>query len=112
MRGKRIRLLGVAASELGEREQLGDVRGDDVRAGAGRSRRPTRSGERFGTRAVTRARLLRAGHPGAVRAGPRTAAGAARRAAEDVRASGVRGARRRRDSQADTTGEDAFDDEA
>jgi DNA polymerase IV len=62
MRGKRIRLLGVATSAFGEREQLGLLEpGDD------RLRRAVEAAdelrERFGTRAVTRARLLRTGIP-------------------------------------------------
>jgi DNA polymerase-4 len=61
MRGKRIRLVGVTASNFGERQQLGLFGGDD------RQRRLVEAAdelrERFGTRAVTRARLLRTGIP-------------------------------------------------
>ena len=61
-RGKKIRLLGVTASHLGEREQLGLFETLDPRRrlaveAADEVRR------RFGPRAVTRARLLRAGLP-------------------------------------------------
>ncbi|HET9851141.1 MAG TPA: DNA polymerase IV [Candidatus Limnocylindrales bacterium] len=62
MRGKRIRLLGVAASGFGAREQLGLFEVEDARR-----RRAIEAAdelrERFGTRAVTRARLLRTGIP-------------------------------------------------
>ena len=62
MRGKRIRLLGVTASNLGAREQLALFEADDERG-----RRVVEAAdelrERFGTRAVTRARLLRTGIP-------------------------------------------------
>jgi DNA polymerase-4 len=61
-RGKRIRLLGVTASGFGEREQLGLFE-----AGEDRRRRVVAAAdevrERFGTRAITRARLLRTGIP-------------------------------------------------
>jgi DNA polymerase-4 len=60
MRGKKIRLLGVAASGFREKEQLGlfgaaDDRKRKVVAAADEIR------ERFGTRAITRARILRSG---------------------------------------------------
>jgi len=62
IRGKRIRLLGVTASNLGQREQLGLFeRADERRRRAVRAADELR--ERFGTRAVTRARLLRTGLP-------------------------------------------------
>ena len=55
MRGKRIRLLGVAASAFGAREQLGLFEIEDARR-----RKAIEAAdelrERFGTRAVTRAR--------------------------------------------------------
>ncbi|HYK94649.1 MAG TPA: DNA polymerase IV [Candidatus Dormibacteraeota bacterium] len=61
-RGKRIRLLGVTASGFGVREQLGLFE-----AGDDRQRRVVEAAdelrERFGTRAITRARLLRTGIP-------------------------------------------------
>ena len=61
-RGKRIRLLGVTASGLGEREQLSLFEADDPR-----QRRATEAADelrrRFGPQAVTRARLLRTGLP-------------------------------------------------
>lgn len=60
MRGKKIRLLGVAASGFGAREQLGLFE-----AGGERKRKAVEAAdeirERFGTRAITRARILRSG---------------------------------------------------
>jgi DNA polymerase-4 len=62
MRGKKIRLVGVTASNFGGRQQLGLFEGGDAR-----ERRVVEAAdelrERFGTRAVTRARLLRTGIP-------------------------------------------------
>jgi len=62
MRGKRIRLVGVTASNLGAPTQLNLFEADDDRR-----RRAVEAAdelrERFGTRAVTRARLLRTGIP-------------------------------------------------
>jgi DNA polymerase IV len=62
MRGKRIRLVGITASNFGGREQLGLFEADDER-----NRRVVEAAdelrERFGTRAVTRARLIRTGIP-------------------------------------------------
>ena len=62
IRGKRIRLLGVGTSGFGEREQLGMFElGDDRRRRVVEASDEVR--ERFGTRAITRARLLRTGLP-------------------------------------------------
>ncbi|MEO8208187.1 MAG: DNA polymerase IV [Chloroflexota bacterium] len=62
MRGKRIRLVGVTASGLGLRDQLSLFEADDPKA-----RRATEAADelrrRFGSRAITRARLLRTGLP-------------------------------------------------
>ena len=71
VRGLRIRLLGVSASHLGEREQLAMFSDDDPRRrraveAADRLRR------RFGERAVTRARLLGTGLPAPFERDPRT----------------------------------------
>jgi DNA polymerase-4 len=62
MRGKKIRLLGVTASHLGEREQMAlfeevDPRRRHVVEATDELRK------RYGPRAVTRARLLRSGLP-------------------------------------------------
>ena len=60
MRGKKIRLLGVAASGFGGRQQLGLFE-----AGDERKRKVVEAAdeirERFGMRAITRARILRSG---------------------------------------------------
>ena len=63
LRGKRIRLVGVTASVLGERDQLAlfDGLADDRRRRAVQAADELR--HRFGTRAVTRARLLQTGLP-------------------------------------------------
>ena len=71
VRGLRIRLLGVSASHLGEREQLGLFPSDDPRKrsaieAADRLRR------RYGERAVTRARLLGTGLPAPFERDPRS----------------------------------------
>ena len=71
VRGLRIRLLGVTASHLGEREQLGLFPADDPRRrsaieAADRLRR------RYGERVVTRARLLDTGLPAPFERDPRT----------------------------------------
>jgi DNA polymerase IV len=62
-RGKRIRLVGVTASGLGERDQLGlfDGLDEDRKRAAVKAADELR--HRFGTRAVTRARLIRTGIP-------------------------------------------------
>jgi DNA polymerase-4 len=109
LRGKRIRLLGVAASGFGVREQLGLFE-----AGDERQRRVVRAAdevrERFGTRAITRARLLRTGIPAPFERDLGTAVERRGEHAEDADG-GVSRRRKRRDSQADTTPpEDAFDD--
>jgi DNA polymerase-4 len=66
VRGIRVRLLGVTASSLGEREQLGLFE-DAPGGGIDRQRRATEAADairrRFGDRAVTRARLLGADLP-------------------------------------------------
>ena len=63
LRGKKIRLVGVTASGLGERDQLGlfDGLGEDRRRRAVKAADELR--HRFGTRAVTRGRLIRTGIP-------------------------------------------------
>jgi DNA polymerase-4 len=71
VRGLRIRLLGISASNLGEREQLGLFPADDPRRrqaieAADRLRR------RYGERAVTRARLIGTGLPAPFERDPRS----------------------------------------
>jgi DNA polymerase-4 len=78
VRAIRVRLLGVTASNLGERVQLQLFSGED-RAGAdgGRGRRLVEAEDairrRFGERAVTRARLLGTGLPAPFEHDPMTA---------------------------------------
>jgi DNA polymerase-4 len=109
MRGKRIRLLGVAASAFGAREQLGlfeieDARLRKVIEAADELR------ERFGTRAVTRARLLRTGVPAPFERDFGSSVEHRGDLAEDVERTG-RKRPKGSDRQADTASpEDAFDD--
>ncbi len=109
MKGKKIRLLGVTASGFGEREQLGLFE-----AGDDRQRRVVRAAdevrERFGTRAITRARLLRTGIPAPFERDLGTAVERRGEHAEDLDG-GVARRRKRRDIQPDTApSEDAFDE--
>jgi DNA polymerase-4 len=109
MRGKRIRLLGVAASGFGVREQLGLFEPEDVRR-----RKAVEAAdeirERFGARAITRARILKSG----VSAPFERDFGSSVEHRGDLADDLARSGRKRRsgsDSQADTTPlEDAFDD--
>jgi DNA polymerase-4 len=110
VRGKRIRLLGVAASGFDVKDQLGMFQEE----GGERRRRVVQAAdevrERFGTRAITRARLLRTGIPAPFERDLGTAVERRGEHAEPVE--GAEGRRRkRRDSQADTPpDEDAFDE--
>jgi len=109
VRGKRIRLLGVAASEFGVKEQLGLFAAEDDR-----QRRVVEAAdevrERFGTRAITRARLLRTGIPAPFERDLGTAVERRGEHAEPVEGAEAR-RRKRRDSQADTEPvEDPFND--
>ncbi|HET9344653.1 MAG TPA: DNA polymerase IV [Candidatus Limnocylindrales bacterium] len=71
VRGKRIRLLGVTASGLGERDQLSLFASDDPRR-----RRAVEAEDRvrhrFGDRAITRARLVRSRLPAPFERDPMT----------------------------------------
>ena len=70
VRGIRVRLLGVTASHLGEREQLGMFVEDDPRRRAA-IEAADRLRRRYGTDAVTRARLVGAGLPAPFERDPR-----------------------------------------
>ena len=113
MRGRKIRLLGVAASGFGGREQLGLFEaGDERRRRAVEAADEVR--ERFGTRAITRARLLRTGVPAPFERDFGSSVEHRGDLAQDVTRSGRKkradGAERR-DRQADTGArEDALDD--
>lgn len=109
MRGKKIRLLGVAASGFGGRGQLGLFETEDARR-----RRAVEAAdevrERFGTRAITRARLLRTGVPAPFERDFGTDVERRGDLAEDVERTG-RKRRSGRDRQPDTRPtEDAFGD--
>ena len=109
MKGKKIRLLGVTASGFGVKEQLGLFEAYDDR-----QRRIVRAAdevrERFGTRAITRARLLRTGIPAPFERDLGTAVERRGEHAEDLDG-GVARRRKRRDTQPDTApSEDAFDE--
>jgi len=103
VRGVRIRLLGVSASNLGERQQLALFAADDPRR-----RRATEAADtvrgRYGERAVTRARLLGTGLPAPFERDPGTAP--ERRGVHAADATARRRARQgdpaTNDSQADT----------
>jgi DNA polymerase-4 len=102
VRGLRIRLLGVTASGLGERDQLALFGADDPRR-----RRVVEAADavrhRFGEKSITRARLLGARLPAPFERDP-----------SDVRALAAtpEGPREDRDTQADTDGIDDLADDA
>jgi DNA polymerase-4 len=111
MRGKRIRLLGVAASGFGGREQMGLFEADDDRR-----RKVVEAAdevrERFGTRAITRARLLRTGIPAPFERDLGTAVERRGEHADPGEVDRESRRRKRRDSQPGTSAGDApFDDE-
>jgi DNA polymerase-4 len=70
VRGRRIRLLGVTASNLGEREQLGLFPADDPKRRAAIEAADTLR-RRYGERAVTRGRLVGTGLPAPFERDPR-----------------------------------------
>jgi DNA polymerase-4 len=113
MRGKRIRLVGVTASGFDEREQLGLFEAvEDKRRLAVKAADAVR--ERFGRRAITRARLLRTGLPAPFERDLGTPVERRGQHAEDLpppRRPPRRVEGEDRDNQADTAlDEDAFDD--
>jgi hypothetical protein len=109
MRGKRIRLLGVAASGFGARQQLGLFEVEDARRRAA-IEAADELRERFGTRAVTRARLLRTGVPAPFERDFGSSVDQRGDLAEDIERSGRKRAKGS-DRQAGTDpSEDAFDD--
>jgi DNA polymerase-4 len=112
VRGIRVRLLGVTASNLGAPAQLSlfapaDARRHQAIEAADELRR------RFGERTVTRARLLNAGLPAPFERDPGTSAERRGRHAADAELVSKRSLRRTdgRDTQGDTApAEDLFDD--
>ena len=111
VRGIRVRLLGVTASNLGDREQLGLFPTDDPRLRAA-IEATDNIRRRYGSRAVTRGRLVDADLPAPFERDPRNpldrrARGVARDA-EEAPAEGANG----RDSLGDTEVDDIPPDDA
>ena len=111
VRGIRVRLLGVTASNLGEREQLGLFPADDPRRRAAITAADTLR-RRYGDRAVTRGRLVGAGLPAPFERDPRNpldrrARGARTDPVDDVRDDGPP-----RDTLGDTDVDDIPPDDA
>jgi DNA polymerase-4 len=111
VRGIRVRLLGVSASNLGDREQLGLFPTDDPRHRAAIEAADTIR-RRYGSRAVTRGRLVGADLPAPFERDPRNprdrrARGVEHDADEDLHG-GVSG----RDNLADTDVDDSSLDDA
>jgi DNA polymerase-4 len=111
VRGIRVRLLGVTASNLGDREQLGLFPTDDPRLRAAIEATDTIR-RRYGSRAVTRGRLVDADLPAPFERDPRNpldrrARGVARDA-EEAPVEGPNG----RDSLGDTEVDDIPPDDA
>jgi DNA polymerase-4 len=111
IRGMRVRLLGVTASNLGEREQL-----SLFETGEPRHRRAIEAADalrrRYGERAVTRARLLGAGLPAPFERDPRNPLDRRARGVPVDEDGAATDADADRDSQADTTLDDIPPDEA
>jgi DNA polymerase IV len=115
VRGIRVRLLGVTASNLGEREQLGLFPDEDPK-----QRRAIEAADtirrRYGSRAVTRARLVGSGLPAPFERDPRNpldrrARGMASDPVEPEAEGGDRGPEGR-DSLGDTDVDDSPPDDA
>jgi DNA polymerase-4 len=110
IRGMRVRLLGVTASNLGEREQL-----SLFASGEPRHRRAIEAADalrrRYGEGAVTRARLLGAGLPAPFERDPRNPLDRRARGVP-VDSDGAASGDASRDNQADTTLDDIPPDEA
>jgi len=105
VRGIRVRLLGVTASNLGQREQLGLFAEDDPRR-----RRAIEAADavrrRYGSKAVTRARLVDAGLPAPFERDPRNPLDRRARGVPIEDADAERDAAEGRDTLADTDGDD------
>ena len=111
IRGMRVRLLGVTASNLGEREQL-----SLFETGEPRHRRAIEAADalrrRYGEGAVTRARLLGAGLPAPFERDPRNPLDRRARGLPVEGDAAPTASGGDRDSQADTTLDDIPPDEA
>jgi hypothetical protein len=105
VRGIRVRLLGVTASNLGQREQLGLFAEDDPRR-----RRAIEAADavrrRYGSKAVTRARLVDTGLPAPFERDPRNPLDRRARGVPIEDADAERDAAEGRDTLADTDGDD------
>jgi DNA polymerase IV len=111
VRGIRVRLLGVSASNLGDREQLGLFPTDDPRLRAAIEATDTIR-RRYGSRAVTRGRLVDADLPAPFERDPRNPLDRrARGVAGDAAESPIEGANGR-DSLGDTEVDDIPPDDA
>jgi len=111
VRGLRIRLLGVTASHLGEREQLGLFPADDPRRRAAIEAADTLR-RRYGERAVTRGRLVGAGLPAPFERDPRNPLDRRARGARPAEGEGPPAALPDRDNLGDTEVDDLPPDEA
>ena len=109
IRGIRVRLLGVTASNLGEREQLGMFATEDPRRRAAIQAADDLR-RRYGSDAVTRGRLVGAGLPAPFERDPRNPLDRRARGVpvDDVSADDPNG----RDSQGDTDMDDGSVDDA
>ena len=114
VRGIRVRLLGVTASNLGEREQLGLFASEDPRRRAAIEAADTLR-RRYGADAVTRGRLVGAGLPAPFERDPRNPLDRrARGVPTDVTADGdpAAGSFEGRDRLGDTDLDDSPSDDA
>ena len=111
VRGIRVRLLGVSASNLGEREQMALFADDDPRR-----RRAIEAADavrrRYGSKAVTRGRLVGAGLPAPFERDPRNPLDRRARGAPTEASSGDVEGTTSRDTQADTDIDDIPPDDA
>ncbi len=111
IRGIRVRLLGVTASHLGEREQLSLFAGDEPRRRAA-IEAADRVRRRYGSRAVTRGRLVGAGLPQPFERDPRNPLDRRARGMPLDRPDDIEDEREGRDNLADTDVMDLPPDDA
>jgi DNA polymerase-4 len=111
VRGIRVRLLGVTASNLGDREQLGLFPSDDPRRRAAIEAADTIR-KRFGERAVTRGRLVGTGLPAPFERDPRNPLDGRARGVDADDGAMVSEETAARDSLGDTEVDDIPSDEA
>jgi DNA polymerase-4 len=111
VRGIRVRLLGVTASNLGEREQMAMFADDDPRR-----RKAIEAADavrrRYGSKAVTRGRLVGAGLPAPFERDPRNPLDRRARGVPTEDVDSVRDVSDGRDTLADTTLDDIPADDA